>query len=223
MSGAASVLMSSSLPPIGVPFSLGSNSGTTSLSMTTGADAPAASIIAGSVVILTGGSIPTITSITDNATGGSNTYIVDGGTLLNVGLSNSILYSFYCQNTPHDLPNGGVITVNFGVAGTECEIAAVACSGVGPVSVNPSGVSSSGASTGTLPSQPQIVFGFGGGAGSNVTYTEQSPFTNVLVGFDGTGLYAAVSYDSVTSTASVTYNPTTNASLGWANKVTSFT
>jgi len=143
---------------ITTPIRIASDSGVASGSpITTTVDAPAGSLIV-VVAYAWASDDALITGVTDNA---GNTYTQAVQPPAAVGVFNAAI--FYCQNTPHDLPVGGHITVTMasGTYAADVYVVQNANNGVGPIDFNntTSDVTGVTLSTGALSEAPAIVFG----------------------------------------------------------------
>jgi hypothetical protein len=132
---------------------------------------------------------------------------------------------FYCVLT-NDLPSGGTVTITFSATHTGI-VAVIGTSGItaSPSDVQGAGVNSTTStpsiSTGVLANSNEIVFGVVGvNSGAGRTFTEPGTFAQIVNISSSDLLHVA--YAVVSSTSSVTYNPTPSASVSaWIN-VSSF-
>lgn len=202
---------------IGTPSSLGTAiSGTTSVSskvFTTNAAITAGNLAVVAIGWYNGGSsVVAISSVSD----GTNTYTA-AVTASSSGSTPSSIALYYCKNAAA-VASSASITVTWASNVLAQGIIAYQVSGVdktGPLDktatyTSPATTTPS-VSTGTLSQANEIIFGCAGGY--NITsYTESSGFTSLASVFPNSDA-TTLSYDTVTSTTSVTYAPTTNADL----------
>jgi hypothetical protein len=213
------------LAAIGTPILIGNqeNSPTT---ITTSVDAPAGSLI----VVAVGcwdNQNSTIISVTDSAL---NTYdIAVQATAPSVSAPCGIAY---CLNSTNDLPSGGTITITQSglvqaILGAWIVSGANGGLDAAPAGVTPgAGASSVSISTGTLAQANEIVFGFVTTSQSISVLSNPSGFTELWNNtatppgpIDNT---MAFSYNIVSSTSTVTYNPSWTSAVNVASVMASF-
>lgn len=195
---------------IGVPVSLATTTGTASF--TTGASASAGSLLVISFGVW-GGS-PNVTAVTDSAGNSySSAYTFNPGTSHNSSV-------WYCSNC---LALGSGSTVSFTTGGGTAEIKMVAVSGAnGGVDIS-SGTAISAQttysqSTGILANASEIIFG-----GLTTQAGTAGIATSEGNGFTSLGqTYQDFAYLIVSSTASVSYNPTWNGTVSGQSVLVSF-
>jgi hypothetical protein len=209
--------------PIGTPTAITGITFAAGGAITTTVDAPAGSLTL--VAAIAAALNTTLTGMTcsDNATGGSNTYVVEESSAVN-------LNSFACAiiasiNTAHDLPIGGVITPA-GTVGAGAFLAAWKVSGCNGgldkiVTANSAtGTATSlSQSTGVLTVSNEIVFSILSFNQNAATFVESTGFTTLI---NPTSGGVAVSYAIVSSTASVTYAPSWTTGLSYAFTLATF-
>jgi len=192
----------------------GSSSSSTTLAITTTEDAPAGSTI---VIIVADATLPT--SVSTDVSG--NAYLLSTSHTNSGGHTGLAIYD--SQNIA-DLPNGSTITVNW--SGSSSAFAAVvlitgaltSSRDKAATSGNSSGAASSVA-TGALTQANEVVIGAIDLRSSPGTLTDGTGFTNLA---DLNGGKFVVSYESVSSTASVTYNASWTASGEYESCVASY-
>jgi hypothetical protein len=204
----------------GTPTQLFAGSNLTSGNpQTTTADAPIGSLI---VVLIAAwnSSNGTVSSVTDSA-GNTYTLAAQGAATVGIPYPSAIYFS---SNTPNDLPNGGTITVtNSGAVNQSYGAWSVSgCNGGLDTHTtgNASGVTSSSLSTGALAQANEIVFGTTSTAGSLSGLANSAGFTEIAFAPSGNAMAGA--YDVVSSTSSVTYNPSWSGSITVAQVLASF-
>lgn len=204
---------------------IGKNSaggGNSTVAITTTADCPAGSLL----VVLTGAANDTSTasSVTDNATGGANTY--GGLNTITSGAGVANMRAFHADNTAHDLPLGGTITVTWSSTSAP-KLAAAECVGgaaASPLDVNATGTAFTTTTTptqatGSLAQASEIIYGF--------ELSQGGVFTSAGTGFTSAQSQVqnantlATAFDIVSSTSTVTFGPTlTSSSSGVINVAT---
>ena len=199
-----------------------SGGGTTNV-ITTGADCPVGSVIV--VVSSLNFASDSLSSVADNATGGSNTYT----TFDNIaGTGTEIGWGYTSVVTTNDLPIGGHITLTFGSTLTNSTATAECVSGITAspaldVHNNTSqGTAASSATTvnsGTLSKSSEILYGgvsFSGGTGSQ---TCGGSFSTAQTSTS----YVMMCYQVVSSTASVGFTPSwVGGSFNYVSDLVSF-
>lgn len=208
---------------IGTPTYLGGASDATNtvttITITTGASAPAGNLIV--VAVLGQVGIATSPTVTDSAL---NTYTL---TAAKTWSGSNKLYIAYCEN-PVLLSSGGTIVVAWtGVA--RVAAAAASVSGLATASaidISGAGTTGTGTSdsiaTGTLAQASEIIFGITGLANTSAGYAPTG-VTNILTaptqGNNSTMLWA---YEIVSATTGVTYAPAWTTSRTFGSNVYSF-
>lgn len=202
-----------------LPYNIGSNSANiavSSIAITTVADVSIGSLIVVSCGNINTGS-DTVSTITDNASGGSNTYVkAVGGFEASANIDAEIWYSV----ANHTLSSGSTITITMtsSVGIQAIAVGAAALVGVmaSPLDATPtqvtyaSGQSSPTISSGTLAQPTEALFGFVFCFSGNITFTQAAGFTNLskisnIIGANTGNM--SFDYRVVSSTSSVTYNP----------------
>lgn len=202
---------------IGTPVQLGATTagaGSTTLVLTTSADAPVGSLI---VVLAAMSNNGSLTSVVDSA---GNSYVA--GALINNTVGK--MKPFWAFSTV-DLAAGGTVTATYaGTTGVKL-IAAVAVAGIAARDAQAAGASGSGTTpsiaSGVLGWPNEIVFGICdiSGAASD-TFTEASGFTANIAALNTDALRWA--YQIVSASASVTYAPTLGTSRNWGVNTLTF-
>lgn len=185
---------------------------------TTGADAPAGSLIV--VFIATWNGLDgTVTAVSDSA-GNTYTLAVQPAAGASMPYPGAI---YYCSNSANDLPSGGWISATSS-GGDNFTIGAWAVSGANggldataSTSDNNSTVS---LSTGTLGSASEIVFGGIGTRANLGTLTDPGAFTELF--FSATSAHQPFAYDIVSSNSSVTYDPSWSNTAAFVAVLASF-
>jgi hypothetical protein len=167
-------------------------------------------------------------TVTDNATGGSNTYSLATSCVAPTTTSERIYYSVAAR----DLPNGGTITANWTTTGRTAMSAAVATGPTWPASpldVHPTCVTGSSVTTltlasGTLAEADELLIGGLGTNGVISAYcsTPCTPFSTNLTAAGATTPVVSWSWFESASTASVNYVPTWTSARNAGAYVVSF-
>ena len=209
---------------ISTPTSLGSTiqtrNGLTTVALTTTAAIPAAAAVIVAAGNVTGTAV-TVSSISD----GTNTYTKAGGGAATASTDAEIWY----KTNASAVGSGATITVTFsGALDTNAAyVAAFYVTSLSAVDKAPAVSSTTSISTGTLAQATELIVGTMCGFlnASSPTYNEASGFTNLasLNIAAGNHVSAGLGYQLVSSTNSVTYNPTwTNAANQQSTDVVSF-
>lgn len=181
--------------------------------------------VGSTVVLLATDTTQALVSVTDNATGGANTWSAPldnlTGTGINLGWS-------YAVNTAHDLPIGSSITATFGGASAN-SLTASCIQGIvtsSPVDVSgqtAQGLAATSATTvnsGTLSQASEIVLGGLAGALAVGTVTCGTGWTSQSGGVSNIPS-ARICYQIVSSTTSVAFSPTWGGSSNYITDVIS--
>ncbi len=197
--GIIPVFMSLGTPPIGTPANLGSNvnsAGSTTVAFTSGSNIAAGDLVV--VVVIAQGASNYASGVSD----GTNTYTAAVQVLNAANVTCEIWYKTNAAavTTP-------TITATFPVSKTYRIIGAARVTGAnGGLDKTASSTTGGSISSGTLTIAKEAVFGAGCGNTAN-TYSESASFTNVW-SYSNPNPASGQGYDVVSSTGSVTYNPT---------------
>lgn len=141
-------------------------------------------------------------TISDNATGGSNTYAFAGQSPSQAGVVRSAL--FYSSNTAHDLPNGGTITGPVALEVMQAACITTFSGGFDQTAgaVNNTAVTAITVTVPTLAQATEIVVGTATSNANFVGVVEGNGYTRIA-----TTLFADFAYLFAASTTPPAYNP----------------
>ncbi len=203
------------------PFTqLGTCSGTTTCVITTGAAAPAGSLIV--VIAAVGTSNIAVTSVVDSAVNCTTYTALDNSAVA----SRPTVAVFYCANVA--LANGGTITVTI----PSTDVTSATAFAIGGMSTTPadihakqvngaSGTTATSTSTGTLSQSYEVIVGALALNGTSSAFTPGSTFTSIggVSNADGSA-YAA--YQATCSTVGQAFVPSWTTSRAYMSDIVSF-
>ena len=205
--------------PIGTPTSLGSfrssNNPTSSNTFTTSTNLPGGAC---AFVWFAGGGNSSQAFHVSSVSDGTNTYSQAYG-IQNTSGANIDVELWIAPNCLA-VSSGATITVSLsaspGGSGSGCNIGAFYVTGLASIPTDKtanslSNTATPSVTTGTLSQANEIVFGSSFNEDATPSYTESSGFTNLFASIASAGQAAALSYQIVSSTSSVTYAPTWSA------------
>lgn len=205
---------------IGTPTSLGSNSSQSSTNSTITITTSAA-ITAGNLAVAFfsfGSGGPTVSSVSD----GTNTYTL---AVRQKSASGNFTDEIWYKENASAVSSGATITATlsasttggFGFAAYAAQVSGIATSSsLDKTASSNTNSTSPSVSTGTLSQSSEIVFASSSvnAGGNTCAYTEASGFTNLFKLYSQSQEDCAVAYQIVSSTSSVTYNPSWSNSGG---------
>lgn len=206
-SGAAAVA-------IGTPVQLGTQTGASgsSIIITTVTGCPVGSFIFVASYNDSAANNQLISSVADNASGGSNTYTLQHNVTTSWESGTA-----YCASTVNDLPSGGQITVTYAGSKTFNNVTAFYVAGVkasSPADIagtnlttGSTNTSTPGVATGTLGQANEIIFGVFNLSNTSGGVTPNAGWA-LIGGTDTANGVIDVYYQTVSSTGSVTWLPT---------------